>query len=36
MRNKELNNCRFAMFSAVGILIADLYTGKDAMQQLGL
>ncbi|CAJ1423000.1 unnamed protein product [Effrenium voratum] len=36
MRNKELNNGRFAMFAALGIISADLLTGKDAMQQFGL
>ncbi|CAE7457719.1 FCPF [Symbiodinium pilosum] len=35
-RNKELNNGRFAMFAALGIISADLFTGKDAMQQFGL
>jgi hypothetical protein len=35
MRSKELNNGRFAMFAALGIIAADLITGKDAMQQLG-
>eukprot|EP00435_Cladocopium_sp_Y103_P071061 s392_g36.t1 len=32
-RNKELNNGRFAMFAAIGIISADLLTGKDAIQQ---
>ncbi|CAJ1358481.1 unnamed protein product [Effrenium voratum] len=36
MRNRELNNGRFAMFAALGIVAADLATGKDAVQQLGL
>jgi len=36
MRSKELNNGRFAMFAALGIVSADLLTGKDAIQQLGL
>ncbi|CAJ1340883.1 unnamed protein product [Effrenium voratum] len=31
MRNKELNNGRFAMFAALGIISADLLTGKDAV-----
>ncbi|CAJ1394916.1 unnamed protein product [Effrenium voratum] len=35
MRNKELNNGRFAMFAALGIISADLLTGKDAIQQFG-
>jgi len=35
MRNKEINNGRFAMFAALGIIAADLITGKDALQQLG-
>merc|ERR1711879_1084091 len=34
MRNRELNNGRFAMFVMVGIVSAELYTGKDAVQQL--
>lgn len=36
MRNKELNNGRFAMFSTLGIVVAQLATGKDAVEQLGL
>jgi hypothetical protein len=28
MRHKELNNGRFAMFAAIGILAAELLTGK--------
>merc|ERR1719473_573990 len=36
MRNRELNNGRMAMFAALGIISADLLTGKDGMQQLGL
>mmetsp|Transcript_27696 Transcript_27696/g.50619 ORF Transcript_27696/g.50619 Transcript_27696/m.50619 type:complete len:268 (-) Transcript_27696:134-937(-) len=36
MRNRELNNGRLAMFTALGIMAAELYTGKDAMQQLGI
>lgn len=35
MRNKELNNGRFAMFSAIGILLAEIVSGKDAIQQFG-
>merc|ERR1719277_2594812 len=36
MRSKEINNGRFAMFAALGIVSADLLTGKDAIQQFGL
>jgi len=36
MRNKELGNGRFAMFAILGIIAAELATGKDAVQQLGL
>merc|ERR1719439_396215 len=36
MRNRELNNGRMAMFAALGIVSADLLTGKDGIQQLGL
>jgi len=36
MRNRELNNGRFAMFAALGIVVAELVTGKDAIQQFGL
>jgi len=35
MRNKELNNGRAAMFSILGIMVAELATGKDGVQQLG-
>jgi len=35
MREKELNNGRFAMICAVGIMAAELATGKDAIQQFG-
>jgi len=35
MRNRELNNGRVAMFSALGIIAAELYTGHDAIVQLG-
>ena len=35
MRNKEINNGRFAMFAALGIIAADLATGKYAFQQFG-
>merc|ERR1711948_225721 len=34
--NKELSNGRFAMVSVLGILTAELATGRDAVQQLGL
>ena len=36
MRLREINNGRFAMFSAIGIIAAELYTGKDAIEQFGL
>jgi len=36
MRNRELNNGRMAMFAALGIIFAELATGKDAVEQLGL
>ena len=36
MRNRELNNGRFAMFAIVGIIAAEGATGKDAIEQLGL
>jgi len=36
MRNRELNNGRAAMFTTLGIIVAELATGKDAVQQLGL
>jgi len=35
-RNREINNGRFAMFAALGIISAELLTGKDAVQQFGL
>ncbi|CAE8581435.1 unnamed protein product [Polarella glacialis] len=35
IRGKELNNGRMAMFAAFGIIVADVFTGKDGMQQLG-
>lgn len=35
-RERELNNGRFGMFAAIGIIAADLYTGKDAIEQFGL
>lgn len=36
MRNRELNNGRFAMFATVGIIAAQNFSGKDAVEQLGL
>jgi len=36
MRNRELNNGRAAMFAVMGIIVAELYTGKDAIEQFGL
>jgi len=36
MRARELNNGRIAMFAAIGQIAAGLYTGKDALEQLGL
>lgn len=33
MRNFEINNGRMAMFSAMGIIAAELATGKDAVEQ---
>jgi hypothetical protein len=36
MRNRELNNGRAAMFAAIGIISAELLTGKDGVEQLGL
>lgn len=35
MKNRELNNGRAAMFAALGIVVAELATGKDAVEQLG-
>jgi light-harvesting complex I chlorophyll a/b binding protein 1 len=34
-RNYELNNGRMAMFAVLGQIVAELVTGKDAVQQLG-
>lgn len=34
MRLKELNNGRMAMFSALGIIVANLITGRDGVEQL--
>lgn len=36
MRNRELNNGRFAMIAGLGILACEILTGKDAVEQLGL
>mmetsp|Transcript_63388 Transcript_63388/g.176360 ORF Transcript_63388/g.176360 Transcript_63388/m.176360 type:complete len:274 (-) Transcript_63388:402-1223(-) len=36
MRCKELNNGRAAMFATLGIVVAELATGKDGIQQFGL
>ncbi|CAE8688969.1 unnamed protein product [Polarella glacialis] len=35
MRQKEINNGRMGMFSVIGIIGAELLTGKDGMNQLG-
>jgi len=35
MRNFELNNGRFSMFAAIGIIAAELVSGKTACAQLG-
>ncbi|CAJ1413917.1 unnamed protein product [Effrenium voratum] len=35
-QEREINNGRFAMFAALGIVAAELYTGKDAIEQFGL
>lgn len=34
MRLKELNNGRMAMFAAIGIIVADIVTGRDGVEQL--
>jgi len=36
MRNKEINNGRMAMISVLAIFVAELASGKDAMEQFGL
>jgi hypothetical protein len=36
MRTKEISNGRMAMISVMGILMAELASGKDAIQQFGL
>ncbi|CAE8627281.1 unnamed protein product [Polarella glacialis] len=35
MRARELNNGRMAMFAAIGIMLAEILTGKDGVEQLG-
>ncbi|CAE8630869.1 unnamed protein product [Polarella glacialis] len=35
MRQKEINNGRMGMFSAIGIIGAEVLSGKDGMNQLG-
>ncbi|CAE8613514.1 unnamed protein product [Polarella glacialis] len=35
MREKEINNGRLGMFSAIGIIAAEALSGKDGMNQLG-
>merc|ERR1712060_404279 len=34
LRNKEINNGRMAMISMLGIIIAEMATGKDGMEQI--
>ena len=34
MKNRELNNGRAAMFAVLGIIVAELATGKNALEQL--
>merc|ERR1712050_328993 len=36
MRNKEISNGRMAMISVLGIFMAEVATGKDAIEQFGL
>jgi hypothetical protein len=36
MRNKEISNGRMAMVSVLGIFMAEVATGKDAIEQFGL
>jgi len=35
MRTKEISNGRFAMICVIGILAAEVVSGKDAIQQFG-
>mmetsp|Transcript_42093 Transcript_42093/g.111109 ORF Transcript_42093/g.111109 Transcript_42093/m.111109 type:complete len:286 (-) Transcript_42093:63-920(-) len=35
MRNRELNNGRAAMIATLGIIVAELATGKNGLEQLG-
>jgi len=35
VRNKEINNGRMAMISILGIVVAEIATGKDGIQQFG-
>lgn len=35
-RNYEINNGRMAMFAVAGQIVAELATGQDAVQQLGM
>lgn len=34
MKDRELNNGRFAMLATTGIIVAELVTGKDSIEQL--
>jgi hypothetical protein len=36
LRDKEINNGRMAMISIMGIIVAELATGKDGIEQFGL
>jgi len=35
MREREINNGRMAMISVAGIIVAEIFTGEDSLQQLG-
>jgi len=35
MHNFDLNNRRFSMFAAIGIIAAEIVSGKTAIAQLG-